>query len=295
MKSLVARWLLFSVVTASLAAYLAVRSAGGSLELTVLASTVITFVLGAILERTMPFDGRWNESRADVGTDLFSAVFLVGVVDPLLKYAGPIAVVAIYSVVSPAGALAIFPVNAPFAVQLVLATALIELGRYWAHRWHHGERHLWWLHALHHGSERLYSLNNFRFHPLNYAANFLMGVFPLMLVGVPGDVLLGYLAISQPVLMLQHANIDLRSGWLNHVFSTNEVHRWHHSGVTEEANRNFGSAFIVWDIVFGTFKYRPAGNTPRRIGLFSQNGHYPSGKGYLAQLLSVFSPNCCKA
>lgn len=295
LKSLIARWLMLSVVAASLAAYLVARSIGGNLELTVLVSTVATFALGAILERTMPFERRWNESHADVGTDLASAAFLIGVFDPLFKYAGPIAVVAIYGVVSPGGVLAIFPADAPLAVQLVLATALIELGRYWAHRWHHGNRHLWWLHALHHGSKRLYSLNNFRFHPLNYAVNFLMGVFSLMLIGVPGDVLLGYLALSQPVLMLQHANIDLRSGWLNYVFSTNEVHRWHHSGVSEEANRNYGSAFIVWDILFGTFKYQPSGNAPGRIGLFSQNGHYPAGKGYVAQLLSVFSPQCCKA
>jgi sterol desaturase/sphingolipid hydroxylase (fatty acid hydroxylase superfamily) len=295
MRSLVARWLLFSVVAASFAAYLVARSIGGNLELTVLVSAVVTFALGAILERAMPFERRWNESHADARTDLASAAFLIGVVDPLFKYAGPIAVVAIYGIASPSGGLAIFPREAPLAVQLILAAALIELGRYWAHRWHHSSRYLWWLHALHHGSERLYSLNNFRFHPLNYAVNFLMSVFPLMLAGVPGDVLLGYLAVSQPVLMLQHANIDLRSGWLNHVFSTNEVHRWHHSGLTEEANRNYGSAFIVWDIVFGTFKYQASGNAPGRIGLFSQNGHYPASKGYVAQLLSLFSPQCCKA
>lgn len=153
----------------------------------------------------------------------------------------------------------------------------------------------WLLHALHHGSERLYALNNFRFHPLNYVLNFALGVFPLMLLGVPSKVLLGYLALSQPVLMLQHANLDLRSGWLNYVFSTNELHRWHHSAARDEANSNYGNALILWDLVFGTFRYRPAENAPRRIGLFATSGDYPARASYLAQLRSAFGPQCCRA
>jgi ornithine lipid hydroxylase len=89
---------------------------------------------------------------------------------------------------------------------------------------------------MHHSSERLYTMNNFRYHPLNYTINFALSVFPLMLIGVPSEVLFGYMVITQPILMLQHANIDLRSGWLNYVVSTNELHRWHHSTQASEAN-----------------------------------------------------------
>ena len=295
MKTIVSRLLLPVTVVGSLAAFLLARAANANLELFVLSVTVATLLVSVMLERVMPFRKQWNKSQGDFKTDIASAGVLIGVVDPLLKYFAPLVVVSLYAVFALGSGESIFPSDAPFAVQLVLATLLIEFGRYWAHRLHHTNRYLWWLHAMHHSSERLYAVNNFRFHPLNYLINFSVSVLPLMLMGVPSDVLFGYMAISQPVLMLQHANIDLRSGWLNYVFSTNELHRWHHSVNTVEANNNYGSGFILWDIVFRTFKYQASENSPKHIGLFSQSGAYPAKRSYVAQLLSVFSPQCCKA
>ena len=293
MRTLVARGLLFGVVSGSLGAFFWAREAHASLTLAVLGASVATLALAAVLERVMPWRAQWNEPRGDVGTDLASAGVLIGVVDPLLKGVAPLIVVMLYASLSRDPAQGLFPVTAPFAAQVVLATALIEFGRYWSHRWHHAHRALWWLHAMHHGSERLYTLNNFRFHPLNRAINFGLSTLPLMLLGAPQDVLLGYLAISQPVLMLQHANIDLRSGWLNWIFSSNELHRWHHSTEPAQANSNYGSAFVLWDQVFGTFQ--PADGSPQRVGLFGPSRRYPAESNYLAQLLSAFGPACCKA
>jgi ornithine lipid hydroxylase len=147
---------------------------------------------------------------------------------------------------------------------------------------------------MHHSSERLYTMNNFRYHPLNYTINFALSVFPLMLIGVPSEVLFGYMALTQPILMLQHANIDLRSGWLNYVVSTNELHRWHHSTQASEANCNYGNAFIVWDIAFRTFKYQKQSNQPASVGLFFQSAGYPGRSGYFAQIRSMVSLQCCK-
>ena len=295
MKDLISRLFLFAAVAASFAAFVMTCAAGGNLELTVLVASVVVLAVGIALERLMPFVEKWNKPQDDVKTDIASAGILIGVVDPLLKFFAPVAIVSLYGAFSIPDNIAIFPSGVHFGLQLVLATLLIEFGRYWAHRWHHTNRYLWWLHAMHHSSERLYAVNNFRFHPLNYAINFCLGVFPLMLIGVPSEVLFGYLALSQPVLMLQHANIDLRSGWLNYIFSTNEVHRWHHSGKASEANNNYGNAFVIWDILFGTFKYLKSENSPRHIGLFSRGSLYPCRGSYVSQLLSMFSPQCCKA
>jgi sterol desaturase/sphingolipid hydroxylase (fatty acid hydroxylase superfamily) len=152
----------------------------------------------------------------------------------------------------------------------------------------------WWLHALHHGSERLYWLNNFRIHPLNYAINYVLAFAPLLLIGTPTDVVLGYLALTYPVLMLQHANLPLRSGWLNYVFSTNEVHRWHHADNPKDGDRNFGRALVIWDIVFGTYRYSPKGNDPAAVGLY-QPTQYPAQSSFARQVSSMFLPGCCWA
>ena len=294
MKWLISRTLLGAVVLGNVVLFLLARQSGWNLELVVLLGTLGTLALACGLEHVLPHDARWGGSQADTATDLTSAAIIVAIVDPALKYGGPLLAVGCWQVFGWSTPLGDWLATQPYVPQLLAVIALSELGRYWAHRWHHTHGWLWKLHALHHGSERLYALNNFRFHPLNYLNNFLLGVFPLLLVGVSADVLLGYLAVSQPVLMLQHANLDLRSGWLNYLFSTNEVHRWHHSTAPAEANRNYGYALVLWDHVFGTFRYAPSGNAPRQIGLFARSAGYPAHASYLAQLADAFRPGCCR-
>ncbi|SFF85320.1 Fatty acid hydroxylase superfamily protein [Duganella sp. CF458] len=186
------------------------------------------------------------------------------------------------------------PDRLPFALQVLLAALLAEFTSYWSHRLHHRLPSLWWLHALHHGSERLYWLNNFRIHPLNHAINYVLGFAPLLLIGTPPDVVLGYLALTYPVLMLQHANLPLRSGWLNYVFSTNEVHRWHHADNPKDGDRNFGRALVLWDMAFGTYRYRAEGNDPVAVGLY-QPTSYPAKASFARQVWSMFLPGCCRA
>jgi sterol desaturase/sphingolipid hydroxylase (fatty acid hydroxylase superfamily) len=189
-----------------------------------------------------------------------------------------------------------FVIESPLWLQVALVLLLVEFGKYWAHRIHHTLAPLWWLHAMHHSSERLYFLNGMRFHPLNYVVNFVLSVLPVMLMGFSPEAILGYLAITQPVVLLQHANIDLRHGVLNKVFSTPEVHRWHHSTTPNEANRNFGNALLIWDHVFGTFKSEAGFDESKAVGLFSSSKtYYPATSSYVTQLLSMFRPPCCRA
>ncbi|MBY0240909.1 MAG: sterol desaturase family protein, partial [Burkholderiaceae bacterium] len=292
MRTIVTHLFFPAALLASLVTFAVVHSVGGSLELAVVLPSAATLLLAMGLERRMPFEPAWNQARGDAGTDWCSMAALLAVVDPLLKWGGPLLVTALYARFELSGGL--FPTELPFAWQVVLAALIAEFGFYWAHRLHHSRPALWWLHALHHGSERLYSVNNFRLHPLNYAVNYGFGMLPLLALGTPAEVLYGYLALSLPVLMLQHANLPLRSGWLNYVFSTNEVHRWHHSAVSGEGDSNFGRALVLWDQVLGTYRYQPDGaNRPRAIGLY-QGDTYPARASYWRQLRSMLSPACCQ-
>jgi hypothetical protein len=119
---------------------------------------------------------------------------------------------------------------------------------------------------MHHNSERLYVINNLRFYPLIYAIDFSLSIFPAMLLGFTPQAIPGCFAFTQPVLMLQHANIDLRNGLLNYVFSTNELHHWHHSVEPGVANSNYGTVLVFWDQLFGTFHTHPCKTS--RCGLF---------------------------
>ena len=76
------------------------------------------------------------------------------------------------------------------------------------------------------------------------------------------------LKLGFAVTLVQHANVRHEMGWGHYVFSSAVLHRWHHSDVLVEANSNYGSSLIVWDLVFGTY-FNPPGRElgPERIGL----------------------------
>lgn len=59
-------------------------------------------------------------------------------------------------------------------------------------------------------------------------------------------------------MMLQHANLDYRAGWLKHLFSVAELHRWHHRTDYQEAQVNYGAWLVVWDKLFGTYYDAPS-------------------------------------
>ena len=293
MRSLFMRGFLPLSLMASIGTFWLAAERGGNLELAVVLPAVAVMLSGMAAERRWPYRADWSRSRGDTATDLASAGVLFGIVDPLLKWLGPVAVTAALAHAGTAGWFNLFPSNWPFVLQVVLATLIAEFGSYWSHRLHHERPSLWWLHALHHGSERLYTLNNFRFHPLNYALNYLMGIVPLLVLGTPEAVIMGYYAATLPVLMVQHANLPLQHGWLNYVFSTSEIHRWHHSSRAGEGDTNFGRSLVIWDQVFGTYRNLPAHNDPRAVGLYA-GSRYPSRASFLEQLRSMFLPGCCR-
>lgn len=263
---------------------------GWPADVAILVWSVLTLAAGAMLERHLPFDPKWSRADGDAAVDATSAVVLIGLVDPLTRMLLPLLAVALFtSTTEPSWLLS----GMPLAMQILVAMLWIEFAKYWSHRLHHRLPALWWLHALHHGSERLYWLNNFRFHPLNHLLNTIASTLPLMLMGTPQDVILGALAVTQPVLMLQHLNVRTDNGWLNCVFSTNEVHRWHHSDEPAQADANYGSALVLWDHVFGTFRQASSDSRPARIGLFGDGSGYPARASYLRQMLSPFMP-CCR-
>ena len=293
-QSFVTKLFLPTSILATFTAFLFTLHLGGDIELTLLLSSIVVLGFAIFLERIFPYENSWNVSKGDTWTDLISIGVLLGVLEPLLKGLVPIIVIWLYSLVEIPYNFVWFPTEIPFLFQVLVATLVIELGSYWSHRWHHSNSQLWWLHALHHSSERLYTINNFRFHPLNHILNYFIGLFPLFLIGTPQEVLYAYIALSQPVLILQHSNIPLKNGLLNYIFNTNEIHRWHHSTTTVEANNNYGRALIVWDIVFGTFLYPKEKDGPDTVGLFASE-RYPARATYLTQVCSMFSRDCCKA
>jgi sterol desaturase/sphingolipid hydroxylase (fatty acid hydroxylase superfamily) len=178
-----------------------------------------------------------------------------------------------------------WPTQWPILLQLCFALVISELFGYWAHRLQHTVPLFWRVHALHHGAPRLYWLNAVRFHPLDMLMLAGAGFAPLILLGCPPDTMALTLFFASMHGTWQHANIHVKLGVLNWVFSMAELHRWHHSRSMEESNTNYSGHVLIWDIVFGT-RFLPADRLPPDdIGIAGM-ATFP--EDYVVQLKSPF-------
>ena len=175
----------------------------------------------------------------------------------------------------------LWPRHFHIGLQLVLVFLIYELLVYWSHRAMHAVSWLWRFHRLHHAAEQLDWLNVLRFHPVDALLSNLFALTPLHLAGVPAELMIGSAALSQVGAFLQHANLGGSFFFLNQIFHTPDLHRFHHRAQpASERTVNFGATLILWDRIFGT---RYAGKDTPRLGLVEE---YPSG--WYAQLLYPF-------
>ncbi len=90
-----------------------------------------------------------------------------------------------------------------------------------------------------------------RSHALEILINQTIEFLPIILLGSPSEVIAYKGLISAVWGMYIHANIDVKSGWLQKIINGPEMHRWHHS-TGKGRNRNFATKFAIWDWIFGT-------------------------------------------
>ncbi len=222
----------------------------------------------AALEHRFPYRQDWRPRWPEVRTDLVY-MLLVQVILPRILAAGAVYLVLQYAAIPRTGPwVHDWPVGAQVALMLIVA----EFMRYWIHRLAHHWSPLWRLHAVHHSPDGLYWLNTGRFHPIEKTLQFMFDALPFIYLGVGDRVVALYFVFYAINGFFQHSNIRLRFGILNHVISTAELHRWHHSRDIRESGTNFGNNLIIWDTVFGS-RYLPRHREVGRLGLF--NPDYP--------------------
>jgi len=204
----------------------------------------------AAMERRTPFREQWNESVDD---DVRLDVTYIGVQGPLVGAAVGLVSHLVLAPSRRSGGAArgsLWPCRAPLAARVLLALAVAELPHYWWHRLSHGVGWRW--HAVHHSANRLYWLNATRVHALDMFVDVLGLTLPLRMLGIDADASLATHVFRGTYGKVQHSNVAGGSGVLNLLFSTPELHRWHHSLDPRRGFCNFGASLIVWDRIFGT-------------------------------------------
>jgi sterol desaturase/sphingolipid hydroxylase (fatty acid hydroxylase superfamily) len=237
------------------------------------------------LELYFPYRPEWTMTL-----DSFiqrDAKFLI--VNTLTQEAGRIAIgwAAIYFSARHAAAASVWH----SALKLAALFLLFEFLQYWYHRWSHElkgrfGRFLWRVHAAHHLPERLYVMIHAIGHPIELLITnvLLMLGLPLALRCTPEETFV-FIVFTNAIGIVSHLNADMRLGWLNYIFVGPEAHRFHHSTETGEA-KNYGAVLMVFDLLFGTFVYRP-GSHPQTVGVVDQQT-YPDSKHVGAVLALPF-------
>jgi sterol desaturase/sphingolipid hydroxylase (fatty acid hydroxylase superfamily) len=271
--------------TGALAAGMALMRNGVAPMFAVSGITLATAGAIALAERIQPRFVSWGVSRGDIPTDLAHTIFST-LLPPEIIRAATIGVLTAGAIaLSNLAGTSLWPSSIPLPLQLLFGMLLSEFGSYWAHRAMHESDVLWRLHAVHHSAERLYWLNAGRFHPLDTALQYLGQSIPLILLGAPAEIIALFSLWTAVHGMFQHANLDIRLGPLNWIFSMAELHRWHHSQLVEESNTNYGANVCFWDIVFGT-RFLPVDREPpEEIGI-ADMPTVPTG--FVAHLASPF-------
>ncbi len=259
-RALVAHFAFPGVIGCALAGAIALMNGGVDPLLAAFAVQVPSFLAVIVLERLVPYHEDWNRNHGDLGVDLghiVTVTLTTGLADPLLRLAG----IILGGWLLGGYALGVWPGDWPLGAQLALALVIAEFGQYWVHRLQHEVPWLWRFHALHHSAPRLYWLNAARFHPFDIFINNVAAIVPLVCLGAGENVLALWVLFAAIHGIFQHCNMPVRIGALNWIFSMAQLHRWHHSRLPMESNRNYGQNLSVWDTVFGT-RFLPADREP---------------------------------
>lgn len=180
--------------------------------------------------------------------------------------------------------------NKPVLISTIIFLLVFEFFQYWFHRFSHSGKgfmgqFLWKVHVAHHLPDRVYVLMHAVFNPINAFISTAIIQLTLVLLGIPPAAALAATLLIDLQSLISHFNADIRAGFFNYIFIGTETHRFHHSANIHEA-KNFGNTLAIWDIVFGTFSYRPGVN-PEKLGVANKN-KYPKSENVLKVLAYPF-------
>jgi len=164
----------------------------------------------------------------------------------------------------------------PVWALVILFVVTHDFYMYWFHRLQHNNKILWRTHEAHHSIKTVDWLAGSRSHSLEIIINQTIEFAPIVLLL---DVKTA--AIVVPIKALVdavwgiwiHANVNVKSGYLQYIINGPEMHQWHHGYDRDVFFLNYSTKFAIWDWIFGT-GYLPGLNPtiyktlkPQRFGL----------------------------
>ncbi len=151
-------------------------------------------------------------------------------------------------------------ISLPYWVKVIAGLLLIDLADYLFHRWDHKIPLLWRQHRVHHSDTTMDASTGLRQFPTELIYFTIGELLISIIFGIDIMSMNLFLLLLLPLFFLQHSSLSFPSwtdkifGWL---FVTPNYHKVHHEQDQFYTDSNYGTIFIIWDKLFGTFKTKP--------------------------------------
>lgn len=176
------------------------------------------------------------------------------------------------ALVAEARGLGLFNVVAlPAWVGVMASFVILDLAIYLQHVLFHAVPALWRLHRMHHADLEFDVTTGLRFHPIEILLSMVIKFAVVAALGAPAVSVLIFEVLLNATSIFNHSNVRIPLGFdriLRWLVVTPDMHRVHHSILSQETNSNFGFNLSWWDRLFGTYRSQPAaGHDAMTIGI----------------------------
>jgi sterol desaturase/sphingolipid hydroxylase (fatty acid hydroxylase superfamily) len=164
-------------------------------------------------------------------------------------------------------------------IQFGVLFVMSDFKNYFSHWLFHKNMSLWSLHELHHSATDFCMLTRHRGHFLETAMKRMIDVIPFAILGSV-ETYIAVKVLSEAHQLVLHSSIKSNWGFLGrYLLVSPNAHRLHHSINKQHYGKNFGSTFIVWDKIFGTY-YEPVA-----INELGTEGHLYNREGTIRDVV----------
>jgi len=257
------------------------------LRLSIFAGALILFsgleTLFPRRKRNLPRQTRW---LTHLGITVIDSV--------AVRILGPLTAIAVALWASSKGIGLFNMTDWPLWVEVALAFIVLDFAIYLQHVISHHVPLFWRFHKVHHTDRDLDASSAVRFHPVEIILSMLYKCCVVVIIGPAVLAVFIFEIVLNASAIFNHANLKLPS-WLDKLFRivivTPDMHRVHHSVVTNETNSNFGFNLSIWDKLCRTYKAQPeAGHGGMTVGLSEHQTDAPSKLFWSLKLPFAKSP-----
>jgi len=138
-------------------------------------------------------------------------------------------------------------------LQILVIFILSDLKHYVWHRFMH-KMPFWELHKYHHSATELNLITTTRGHFLEKGFLTIFDAVMFIVLGVPAEYFVLLVYAREFYSFLLHSNLNWSLGWVGvYILVSPLDHRLHHGISLPHFDKNYGTFFIWWDKLFGTY------------------------------------------